>query len=127
MHLLAGKDVSSSAEPAKCGQASADIDPLSGRGRLPYATAAALCTGASGDATLHQRAQELEAGGDDDVPLEFLLQLRDLHVALEHRRVVPGGMFEGRDSSVTLSLMTTFPILVPLIRVGSSHRGRRGG
>src|SRR6266511_3896108 len=35
------------------------------------------------EVVLHQRAQELEAGGDDDFPLELVLQLRDLlhHVA----------------------------------------------
>src|SRR6266496_967737 len=51
---------------------------------------------------LHQRAYELEAGGDDDFPVELLLQLRDLlnHVALEYRRVVPDGMFESRGHDV---------------------------
>src|SRR5205823_1105119 len=46
---------------------------------------------------LHQRAPELIAGRDDDLSVEFLLQLRDLghYIALEHRRVVPVGMFEG--------------------------------
>jgi hypothetical protein len=29
------------------------------------------------EVVLHQRAQELEAGGDDDLPVELLLQLRD--------------------------------------------------
>src|SRR6478752_5066006 len=47
---------------------------------------------------LDQRACELEAAGDDDVPVYVLLQRRDLvkHVALEDCRVAPGGMFEGR-------------------------------
>src|SRR5213078_1530285 len=51
---------------------------------------------------LYQRAQELEAGGDDDFPVELLLQLRDLvkHVALQHRRVGPVGILEGRGSDV---------------------------
>src|SRR5262245_24383551 len=50
------------------------------------------------EVVLHQRVYELEAGGDDDLPVQLLLQLRDLvrHVAPEHRRVVPDGMFEGR-------------------------------
>src|SRR5215211_2783248 len=45
---------------------------------------------------------ELEAGGDDDFPLQLVLQVRDLveHVALEYRRVVPVGMFEGRGHDV---------------------------
>src|SRR5262249_27686046 len=38
------------------------------------------------EVVLHQRAQELEAAGDDDIPAELLLQLRNLghHVALEY-------------------------------------------
>src|SRR5262249_9791440 len=46
---------------------------------------------------LDQRVYELEAAGDDDVPVDLLLQRRDLakHVAGEDRRVVPGGMLEG--------------------------------
>src|SRR5690242_20404429 len=51
---------------------------------------------------LDQRVYELEAAGDDDVPVYLLLQRRDLgkHVTLEHGRVVPGGMFEGRRHDV---------------------------
>src|SRR5438876_1094468 len=51
---------------------------------------------------LDQRAYELKAAGDDDVPVYVLLQRRDLvkHVALEDCRVVPGGMFEGRGHHV---------------------------
>src|SRR5213080_3253622 len=51
---------------------------------------------------LHQRVYELEAGGDDDFPVELLLQLRDLvlHVALEDRRVVPVRILEGRGHDV---------------------------
>jgi len=51
---------------------------------------------------LDQRAYELKAAGDDDVPVYVLLQRRDLvkHVALEDCRVVPGGMFEGRGHDV---------------------------
>src|SRR5438445_4364698 len=51
---------------------------------------------------LYQRAHELEAGGDDDFPVELLLQLRDPvhHVALQHGRVVPVGIFEGRGHDV---------------------------
>src|SRR5712691_8037980 len=51
---------------------------------------------------LDQRVYELEAAGDDDVPVYLLLQRRDLvkHVALEDCRVVPGGMFEGRGHDV---------------------------
>src|SRR5258708_39931776 len=47
---------------------------------------------------LDQRACELKAAGDDDVPVYVLLQRRDLvkHVALEDCRVVPGGMFDCR-------------------------------
>src|SRR5262249_25317143 len=50
----------------------------------------------------YQRAQELETGVDDDVPDYLLLQLRDRghHVALEHRRVVPAGILEGRGHDV---------------------------
>src|SRR6266581_8725929 len=49
------------------------------------------------EVVLHQRVYELEAGGDDDFAVELLLQLRDLvhRVALEYRRVVPGGILEG--------------------------------
>ena len=44
----------------------------------------------------------LEAAGDGDLPVELLLQLRGLvrRVALEHRRVVPVGIFEGRGDDV---------------------------
>src|SRR5216684_8870128 len=51
---------------------------------------------------LDQRVYELEAAGDDDVPVYLLLQRRDLvkHVALEDCRVVPGGMFQGRGHDV---------------------------
>src|SRR4029450_2684870 len=51
---------------------------------------------------LQQRAQELEAAGDDDLPFYLLLQLRDrVHgVALEYRRVVPVGILEGRGHDV---------------------------
>src|SRR5215831_14114512 len=38
------------------------------------------------EVVLNERAQELEAAGDDDIPVELLLQLRDFghHVALEY-------------------------------------------
>src|SRR5690242_11753889 len=51
---------------------------------------------------LDQRAYELKATGDDDVPVYVLLQRRDLvkHVALEDCRVVPGGIGEGRGHDV---------------------------
>src|SRR5271154_3356715 len=51
---------------------------------------------------LDQRAYELKAAGDDDVPVYVLLQRRDLvkHVALEDCRVVPGGIGEGRGHDV---------------------------
>jgi hypothetical protein len=51
---------------------------------------------------LDQRAYELKAAGDDDVPVYVLLQRRDLvkHVALEDCRVVPGGIGEGRGYDV---------------------------
>ena len=51
---------------------------------------------------LDQRASELKAAGDDDVPVYVLLQRRDLvkHVALEDCRVVPGGIGEGRGHDV---------------------------
>src|SRR6266581_8731017 len=51
---------------------------------------------------LHQRAQELEAAGDDDVPLQFLLELRDLvyHVAVQHGCGTPVGILEGRGDDV---------------------------
>src|SRR5262249_6249948 len=42
------------------------------------------------------------AGVDDNVPVHPLLQLRDIvhHVALQDRRVVPIGIFEGRGHDV---------------------------
>jgi TrwC relaxase len=48
------------------------------------------------EVVLDQRVQELEAGGDDDVPGYLLLQFRDrVHdVALEDRRVIPLGILE---------------------------------
>src|SRR6266436_6303980 len=51
---------------------------------------------------LDQRACELKAAGDDDVPVYVLLQRRDLvkRVALEDCRVVPGGIGEGRGHDV---------------------------
>ena len=51
---------------------------------------------------LDQRAPELIAGGDDDLSVELLLELRDLghHVALDDRRVVPLGILEGRRHDV---------------------------
>jgi hypothetical protein len=51
---------------------------------------------------LDQRASELVAGGDDDVSVELVLQLRDLahHVALEDDRVAPLGILEGRGHDV---------------------------
>src|SRR5215472_11105324 len=51
---------------------------------------------------LDQRVYELEAAGDDDVPLYLPLQRRDLgqHVAREDCRVVPGGVFDGRGHDV---------------------------
>src|ERR687897_1312351 len=54
------------------------------------------------EVVLHQRAYELEAGGDDDFPLELALQPRNRvkHVALDHRRVVPLGIREGRGHDV---------------------------
>src|ERR687897_3385678 len=54
------------------------------------------------EVVLQQRVYELEAGGDDDFPLELVLKPRDLvkHVALEYRRVVPLGILEGRGHDV---------------------------
>src|SRR6201982_2614504 len=51
---------------------------------------------------IDQRAYELKAAGDNDVPVYVLLQRRDLvkHVALEDCRVVPGGIGEGRGHDV---------------------------
>jgi hypothetical protein len=51
---------------------------------------------------LDQRAPELIAGGDDDVSLELVLQLRDLahHVALEDDRVAPVGILDRRRHDV---------------------------
>src|SRR5438876_5010302 len=51
---------------------------------------------------LDQRAYELKAADDDDVPVYLLLQRRDLvkHVVLEDCRVVPGGIGEGRRHDV---------------------------
>src|SRR6266566_7620366 len=51
---------------------------------------------------VEQCVQELEAAGDDDVAGYVLFQSRSLtdHVALEHRRVVPSGMLEGRGDNV---------------------------
>ena len=56
----------------------------------------------AGQVVLDQRAYELKAAGDDDVPVYVLLQRRDLvkHVALEDCRVVPGGFGEGRGHDV---------------------------
>ena len=50
-----------------------------------------------------QRAYELKAAGDDDVPVHVLLQRRDLvkHGALEDCRVVPGGIGEGSQTRRT--------------------------
>jgi hypothetical protein len=51
---------------------------------------------------LDQRAPELIAGVDEDLSVQLLLQPRDLghHVALEHSRVAPAGMFDGRGHDV---------------------------
>jgi hypothetical protein len=45
------------------------------------------------EVVLHQRVYELEACGDDDFPIELVLQLRDLveHVALEHVELFQSG------------------------------------
>src|SRR6266436_9755663 len=50
---------------------------------------------------LDQRVYELEAAGDDDVPVDLLLQRRDLvkRVALEECRVVPGGCSRVADTT----------------------------
>src|SRR5580700_4866859 len=70
-----------------------------------------------GEVVLDQRVYELEAGGDDDVPRQLLLQRRDLahHVALEHRRVVPRGIMEGRGHDV-------LGLAVQPVRQGASPR-----
>src|SRR5205823_10359894 len=49
-----------------------------------------------------QRADEPDAAGDDDLPVQLLLQLRDLlhHVARKHRRVVPVGIPQSRGHDV---------------------------
>lgn len=55
------------------------------------------------EVVLHQRVHELEAGQDDYLPLQFPLQPQDLlrHVAaLQYRRVVPVGDFEGRGDDI---------------------------
>src|SRR5207248_7571335 len=51
---------------------------------------------------LDQRALELVAGVDEDLPGYLLLQLRDLvhHVALQDGRVAPPGLGEGRGHDV---------------------------
>src|SRR5258708_22309645 len=51
---------------------------------------------------LHERAPELIAGVDDDVPVQLPLQLGDLahDVAVEYRRVAPLGLVEGRGHDV---------------------------
>ena len=49
-----------------------------------------------------ERPHELDAAGDDDSPVQLLFQFRDLvdRVALQHRRVVPLGVLEGRGQDV---------------------------
>src|SRR5437667_4610028 len=61
---------------------------------------------------LDQRAYELKAAGDDDVPVYVLLQRRDLvkHVALEDCRVVPGGIGEVADTTYLGSLSASSPL-----------------
>src|SRR5215469_4095379 len=51
---------------------------------------------------LHQRADELEAGWNDDAPRDPLLQLRDhlRRVAPQDRRVVPAGILQCRGHDV---------------------------
>src|SRR5213080_2891712 len=51
---------------------------------------------------VEQCVHELEAAGDDDVAGYVLFQSRNLthHVALEHRRVAPRGMLNGRGDDV---------------------------
>src|SRR5215218_9082628 len=51
---------------------------------------------------VHKRADEPDASGDDDLPVQLLLQLCDLlhDVAREHRRVVPFGVLQGRGHDV---------------------------
>src|SRR5438067_2508368 len=50
-----------------------------------------------GQAVLDERSYELEAAGDDDLPVQVLPQVRDLahHIASEERGVVPAGVLEG--------------------------------
>src|SRR6266566_7623139 len=65
---------------------------------------------------LDQRAPELIAGVDDDVPVQLLLQFRDLvhHVALQDRRVVPLGLFEGRGHDVLgQAVQSVCPLTAP--------------
>jgi hypothetical protein len=54
------------------------------------------------EVVLEQRAPELVAGVDDDVPVHLLLQPGDLldHIALEDRHVGPRGIVEGRGHDV---------------------------
>jgi hypothetical protein len=68
----------------------------------PRATGKIFSRSSSTQVVLDQRAYELRAAGEDDVPAYVLLQRRDLvkHVALEGCRVVPGGIGEGRGHDV---------------------------